>query len=35
MMERNLTISLEPDWRAGLRATAQLAKAARVRQFEG
>ena len=27
MMERNLTICLEPDWRAGLRATAQLAKA--------
>ena len=27
MMERNLTITLEPDWKAALRATAQLAKA--------
>ena len=27
MMERNLTITLAPDWKAALRATAQLAKA--------
>ena len=27
MMQRNLTITLEPDWKAALRATAKLAKA--------
>jgi predicted transcriptional regulator len=27
MMQRNLTITLEPDWKAVLRATAKLAKA--------
>ena len=27
MMGRNLKITLEPDWKAALRATAQLAKA--------
>ena len=26
MMQRNLTITLEPDWKAALRATAKLAK---------
>jgi hypothetical protein len=27
MMQRNLTITLEPDWKAAMRATAKLAKA--------
>ena len=27
MMQRNLTITLEPDWKAALRATAKFAKA--------